>query len=104
MYQGYAKNGSILVRLESQLMLEIMLVSQLYMKLLLDAGASINDRGGPECLGVTPLHDAAAAGNLEVVELLLDRGAAALANTDDGNTQLFELQKWYQRINGRLEG
>ncbi|CAG9759955.1 unnamed protein product [Ceutorhynchus assimilis] len=73
-------------------------------QLLLDAGASINDRGGPECFGVTPLHDAAGAGNLEVVELLLDRGAAAVAKTDDGNTPLYELKKWYDRTNKNCEG
>lgn len=51
-------------------------------KVLIDAGANIDDRGGPECDGITPLHDAAACGHLEVMEMLLDNGASPLARTN----------------------
>ncbi|CAL1526385.1 unnamed protein product, partial [Lymnaea stagnalis] len=46
---------------------------------LLDCGAWINDRGGERCGGVTPLIDAANCGNLDIVRLLVDRGANLMA-------------------------
>ena len=46
---------------------------------LLDAGADINDRGGKECGGITPLIDAAACGNVEIMRLLIKRCANVLA-------------------------
>uniref|UniRef100_A0A2C9JSZ2 Tonsoku-like protein n=1 Tax=Biomphalaria glabrata TaxID=6526 RepID=A0A2C9JSZ2_BIOGL len=64
---------------------------------LLDCGAWINDRGGDRCGGVTPLIDAANCGNLDVVRLLVDRGANLMAKDDDGNTALDSLQAWYSR-------
>lgn len=53
------------------------------MEHLLDCGAWINDRGGDRCGGVTPLIDAANCGNLDVVRLLVDRGANLMAKDDD---------------------
>lgn len=50
---------------------------------MLDAGADVNDKGGLGCEGVTPLHDAAASGHLEIIDLLLDRGASPLSRTDN---------------------
>jgi NF-kappa-B inhibitor-like protein 2 len=50
---------------------------------LIDAGANVNDRGGPECQGVTPLIDAAQGGFVESMEVLLRRGANALAKSND---------------------
>ena len=33
---------------------------------LIEKGARINDRGGEQCEGITPLHDAASNGHFEV--------------------------------------
>ncbi len=35
----------------------------------------MNDRGGAHCQGVTPLIDAATNGYLDIVRLLVERGA-----------------------------
>ena len=43
--------------------------------MLLEHGAAVNDPGGIHCDGITPLHDAAVNGQVEVVQLLLDYGA-----------------------------
>lgn len=46
------------------------------------------------CLGITPLYDAASNGHLEVVQLLIDKGAIPSLKTDFGETPLDVLQKW----------
>ena len=52
-------------------------------RVLIDAGAWINDRGGRECGGVTPLLDAASCGNVDIMDLLLRRGANIYAKDDE---------------------
>ena len=42
---------------------------------LLDAGAAVNDQGGPKCNGVTPLIDAATNGHVAIVRMLVEIGA-----------------------------
>ena len=44
-------------------------------ELLLDSGSDVNDPGGERCEGVTPLIDSANNGHLEIVRLLVQRGA-----------------------------
>lgn len=44
--------------------------------------------------GITPLYDAASNGHLEVVQLLLEKGAIPSLKTDFGETPLQVLQKW----------
>lgn len=66
-------------------------------RLLIERGASINDKGGKMCDGVTALHDACGNGCLDVVELLLEAGANATMRTDLRETPLDTLEKWRAR-------
>ena len=45
---------------------------------LLDSGAEVNDSGGDDCVGVTPLIDSANNGHFDIVKLLVQRGADVL--------------------------
>ena len=45
---------------------------------LLDGGAEVNDCGGDDCVGVTPLIDSASNGHFDIVKLLVQRGANVL--------------------------
>ena len=40
-------------------------------RLLVEAGADLNDRGGDQCGGMTPLHDAAQWGFIGIVKFLV---------------------------------
>ena len=42
---------------------------------LLDNGANVNDPGGDHCGGVSPLIDAASSDHMDIVQLLVQRGA-----------------------------
>ncbi|XP_071174589.1 tonsoku-like protein [Mytilus edulis] len=64
---------------------------------LLDHGAAINDRGGQYCGGVTPLIDSGNCGNMEIMDLLIERGANVLAKDDEGNSALDCLRAWRDR-------
>ncbi|XP_012271761.1 tonsoku-like protein [Orussus abietinus] len=67
-------------------------------KLLLQAGADVNDPGGPMCGGVTPLHDAAACGNFSSMNLLIQHGADVKQTAEDGETALDYLEAWRKRV------
>ncbi len=51
-------------------------------EILIEAGAHIDDRGGPKCDGITPLLDAACNGHLEMINLLLNKGASPFARSN----------------------
>lgn len=72
-------------------------------ELLIEHGASVNDRGGKHCEGVTPLHDAASCGHLDVMEALLRNGANPLSQTDAGESVYECLLKWRLRTGGDLD-
>jgi len=59
-------------------------------RVLLDYGASVNDRGR---YGLTALHYAVRGGKLPLIKLLLERGAAVDALDSDGLTPLVHLTK-----------
>ncbi len=48
----------------------------------------MNDPGGPHCRGMTPLHDAVQNGHIDVVKLLVSRGASVNRRNKDGQTPL----------------
>ncbi|XP_075211735.1 tonsoku-like protein [Lycorma delicatula] len=64
---------------------------------LLDRGAAVNDRGGPNCGGITPLLDAATCGHFLVMQVLLDKGASPTMRTNKGDTVLDCLKEWRER-------
>ncbi|XP_046746534.1 tonsoku-like protein isoform X2 [Diprion similis] len=66
-------------------------------RLLLNAGADLNDPGGSNCEGITPLHDAASCGNFSVMNLLIESGANIYAVTEKGDTILDSLEDWRKR-------
>ena len=53
-------------------------------RLLLDAGANPNIPGGDE--NYTPLHEAVEVGSIDIVEILVERGANKEARTISGKT------------------
>lgn len=71
-------------------------------RLLLERGAWINDKGGKMCDGVTALHDACGNGCLEVANVLLDAGANATMRTDLCETPVDTLEKW-RRTQDKLD-
>ena len=67
-------------------------------RLLVEAGADLNDPGGEKCGGTTPLHDACNNCNVQVIQVLLQMGADACKFDQDGNTPLDCLRNWRQRV------
>lgn len=70
-------------------------------KILIKNGAKIDDTGGPQCNGLTPLLDAAFNGNFSVMYFLLENGANINAKTTDDETILDLLENWKNRV-GKL--
>lgn len=66
-------------------------------KLLIAAGAKIDDPGGPGCGGITPLLDAATCGHMALMNLLIDKGADIYAKTETGDTVLDSIEQWRKR-------
>lgn len=64
---------------------------------LLENEADVNDPGGPECKGITALHDAASCGNLDVIQLLVSKGACVIVHDKNGETPLDALLQWRNR-------
>ena len=56
----------------------------------------------PDILGRTPLHQAAAKGDLEIIECLIKYGADVNATTISGETPLMKAIAFYQTQAGRL--
>ena len=56
----------------------------------------------PDILGRTPLHQAAAKGDLEIIECLIKYGADVNAKTISGETPLMKAIAFYQTEAGRL--
>lgn len=56
----------------------------------------------PDILGRTPLHQAAAKGDLEIIECLIKFGADVNAKTISGETPLMKAIAFYQTEAGRL--
>ncbi len=59
-------------------------------RVLLDAGADINDHNNNDHWGTTPLHAAAHGNQLQVAEVLMSRGADPRAKNLHGKTPLDE--------------
>lgn len=72
-------------------------------KMLIKAGANINDPGGPACGNITPLHDAATCGHCAMVNLLIEHGADIRVKTKSGDTVLTCLEAWRNRIEKERE-
>ena len=72
-------------------------------KLLMEHGAAVNDRGGKHCEGITPLHDAASCGHIEVMSALLQNGANPVSQTHHGDSAYECLVNWRLRTGGDLD-
>lgn len=67
-------------------------------RLLIDAGADINDPGGSNCGGTTPLHDSCSNCVPDVIRLLIERGSDVTKLDNDGNTAIDCLKGWRKRV------
>lgn len=67
-------------------------------RILIDAGADVNDPGGDKCGGTTPLHDACNNGHVQVIQILVQKGADVCKFDQDGNTPVDCLRNWRNRV------
>lgn len=75
-------------------------------EVLLHNGAYVNDKGGEQCEGMTPLIDAANCGNIDIMRLLINYQADIFIKDSENNFALSSLLQWRRRagkLNPELE-
>lgn len=64
---------------------------------LISHGAAVNDRGDTKCKGVTPLIDAAICGHVDMMMLLINKGANIIMKDDEVGVQIMDCYLNYEQ-------